>query len=126
MTATELRVVRGVLAAIWLVTAVLSFGVYPMEDSLRLVAKLGWAREWSLLAVYCGAAVDLIMGVLTLALPLRALWVFQGVVIVAYSLLATLLVPEYWLHPFGPLLKNLAILALLWLLYRHDRGGQAA
>jgi hypothetical protein len=126
MTALERRVLRYALATIWLVTAVLSFGLYPMEDSLQLVANLGWSREWSLLAVYSGAAVDLLMGVLTLALPLRALWLFQGAVILTYSLLATLLVPEYWLHPFGPLLKNLAILALLWLLYRHDGRGQAA
>jgi hypothetical protein len=126
MTALELRVLRYVLATIWLVTAVLSFGLYPMEGSLQLVANLGWSRQWSLLAVYSGAAVDLLMGVLTLALPLRALWLFQGAVILTYSLLATMLVPEYWLHPFGPLLKNLAILALLWLLYRHGGGGQPA
>ncbi|MDY6983649.1 MAG: DoxX-like family protein [Pseudomonadota bacterium] len=119
MTSTEMRVLRGVLATIWLVTAVLSFGLYPIEGSLALVADLRLSRQWSLLVVYSGAALDLVMGVLTLALPLRALWLFQGAVIVTYSLLATLLVPEYWLHPFGPLLKNLAILALLWLLYRH-------
>lgn len=126
MTATELRVVRSVLATIWLVTAVLSFGLYPIEDSLALVADLGLSRQWSLLVVYAGAALDLVMAVLTLALPLRALWLFQGAVIVTYSLLATLLVPEYWLHPFGPLLKNLAVLALLWLLYRHDGRGHVA
>lgn len=126
MTSTEMQVLRGVLATIWLVTAALSFGLYPIEGSLALVADLGLPRQWSLLVVYSGAALDLVMGVLTLALPLRALWLFQGAVIVTYSLLATLLVPEYWLHPFGPLLKNLAILALLWLLYRHDGTRNAA
>ncbi len=126
MTSTELRALRGVLATIWLVTAVLTFGLYPIEGSLVLVADFGLPRQWSFLVVYSGAALDLVMGVLTLALPLRALWLFQGGVIVTYSLLATLLVPEYWLHPFGPLLKNLAVLALLWLLYRHDGRGRIA
>ncbi|HEY0963493.1 MAG TPA: DoxX-like family protein [Pseudomonadales bacterium] len=125
MTSTDLRVLRGVLATIWLVTAALSFGVYPIEGSLQLVAGLGLPRQWSLQVVYAGAALDLVLGLLTLAWPVRALWLFQGAVIVTYSVLATLLVPEYWLHPFGPLLKNLAVLALLWLLYRHGNRGVA-
>lgn len=126
MTAMESRVLRVVLATVWLVTAALSFGLYPIEGSLLLVADLGLSRTGSLAVVYAGAALDLAMAVLTLAWPVRALWLFQGAVIVTYSVLATLLVPEYWLHPFGPLLKNLPILALLWLLYLHGGSGQAA
>ena len=126
MSEADRKVLRGVLAAIWLVTAALSFGLYPLEDSLLLVADLGLPRSWSIAVVYAGAALDLLMGVLTLAWPARWLWLSQMTIILAYSVLATLLVPEYWLHPFGPLLKNLAVLALLWLLYRHDPGAGRA
>ena len=126
MSVNDLRVMRAVLATIWLVTAALSFGLYPIEGSLLLVSGLGLPREWAVLVVYAGAALDLVMGVLTLAWPVRMLWLLQGAVIVTYSLLATALVPEYWLHPFGPLLKNLAVLALLWLLYRHEGTRNAA
>lgn len=123
----EWRVARFALAAIWLVTGALSFGLYPIEDSLLLVQDLQLPREFALLVIYGGAALDVLMGLLTLAWPRRALWLGQIGVIVLYSLLATLLVPEYWLHPFGPLLKNLAVLAVLWLLYRHEgRGGRVA
>ena len=119
------RISRYALAAIWLVTAALSFGLYPVENSLLLVEDLGLPRSGLLFVVYAGAALDLVMGVLTLAWPRRVLWLLQIAIIALYSLLATVLVPEYWLHPFGPLLKNLAVLALLWLLYRHDGGGRA-
>jgi hypothetical protein len=34
--------------------------------------------------------------------------------VVVFTLLASAMVPFLWLHPLGPLLKNLPILALLW------------
>lgn len=120
MSPAERKTLRGVLALIWLVTGALSFGLYPVEDSLVLLQKLALPNEQALLVLYAGAAVDVVMGLLTLARPGRRLWLSQLALIAAYTLLATWLVPEYWLHPFGPLLKNLALVALLWLLYRHD------
>jgi hypothetical protein len=44
-------------------------------------------------------------------------------VIVGYTAIITLWLPEYWLHPYGPVLKNLPLLAVLWLLYALDREG---
>jgi hypothetical protein len=117
----DLRILQYVLATIWLVTAALSFGLYPIENSVLLVQKLGMRDDVLRLVVYAGASLDLAMGLATLLAPRRVLWLGQIAIILAYTILATLLVPEYWLHPFGPLLKNLAVLALLWLLYRHDR-----
>jgi hypothetical protein len=29
--------------------------------------------------------------------------------------------PEFWLHPYGPVLKNLPMLAALWLLLELER-----
>jgi hypothetical protein len=43
----------------------------------------------------------------------------QAAVILGYSAIITLWLPQYWLHPFGPVLKNLPILVLLWLLHRY-------
>ena len=36
----------------------------------------------------------------------------------AMTLVATVLQPALWLHPLGPLLKNLPMAALLWHLLR--------
>ena len=126
MTHTELLTLRLVLALVWMVTGILSFGVYPLSDSLALVRPLGLPENLLVLVVYAGAAADLLMGVLTLCLPRRWLWLAQAALITSYSLLATWLVPEYWLHPFGPLLKNFPILVLLWLLYRHSNRATGA
>jgi hypothetical protein len=40
--------------------------------------------------------------------------------IVLYTLIITLRMPEFWLHPYGPLLKNLPMLATIYLLYRFE------
>jgi hypothetical protein len=40
--------------------------------------------------------------------------------VLAYSIIIAIFLPAYWLHPFGPVLKNLPILLLLWLLHEHE------
>jgi hypothetical protein len=42
-------------------------------------------------------------------------------VIVAYTLLITIWLPEFWLHPYGPVVKNIPLLAAICLLYEMDR-----
>jgi hypothetical protein len=70
-------------------------------------------------------------GVLTLLLrgrPLRWLLMAELVALVALPVLASWHHPEFWVHPFGPLIKNVPILAGTWVLLRRgaDRGLPAA
>lgn len=120
MNEMELRIVRYVIAVIWLVTAAVSMGLFPVEQSLEMVAPLGLPRSMALVVVYGAAVLDLVMAILTLRFPRPLVWLAQIALILLYTVLATVLVPDQWLHPFAPLLKNLAVLALLWLLYRHS------
>jgi hypothetical protein len=34
-----------------------------------------------------------------------------------YTIIITFKLPEFWLHPYGPILKNLPMLAALYMLY---------
>ncbi|HEX6722629.1 MAG TPA: SDR family oxidoreductase [Burkholderiaceae bacterium] len=114
-----LPLLRAALAAVWIATAIVSLGVYPVSDSYALLQRAGVPAAWQPLALYGAAAVDLVLGVLTL-LPLRRtrpLWAAQMALIVGYTLIVSLRLPEYWLHPFGPISKNLPLLALLVMLY---------
>jgi hypothetical protein len=45
----------------------------------------------------------------------------QAALIVAYTAIITVWLPEFWLHPYGPILKNLPVLACIVLLYRLER-----
>jgi uncharacterized protein YbjT (DUF2867 family) len=116
-----LPLLRLSLAAVWLITAAVSFGLYPVQHSLELLALAGVPAMLQVPALYGAAALDLAFGVATV-LPLRPrrrrwLWLAQAALILGYSAVITLRLPEFWLHPYGPMSKNLPILALLLLLY---------
>lgn len=116
-----LPVLRWSIALVWIVTGIVSAGLYPVADSLALLARLGIHGGWAVLMLYGAAALDLLLGVLTLAVRRRWLWIAQIALILGYTLIITLYLPEFWLHPFGPVLKNLPMLAMLCLLLAFER-----
>ena len=112
--------VRLSIALVWIVTGIVSLGLYPVEQSYALLARTGVPPALQPLLLYGAAALDLLLGVLSLW-PLRPrwrrrLWLAQIGLVVGYTLIISLRLPEFWLHPYGPLTKNLPMLALLALL----------
>jgi uncharacterized protein YbjT (DUF2867 family) len=117
-----LPLLRLAIALVWIVTGIVSFGVYPVSESLDLLARVGLHGSFALVALYVAAALDLALGVATLVMRRRQwLYALQALVILGYTAIITLWLPEYWRHPYGPVLKNLPLLAALWLLYALDR-----
>jgi uncharacterized protein YbjT (DUF2867 family) len=117
---------RVSVALVWIATGIVSFGVYPVADSLALLARVGLTGPIALVALYTAAVLDLALGVATLALRRRRwLYALQALVILGYTAIITLWLPEYWRHPYGPVLKNLPLLAALALLHALDDGGDA-
>jgi hypothetical protein len=117
-----LPLLRVSVALVWIVTGIVSLGVYPVSASLDLLARVGLHGSLALVALYAAAALDLALGVATLAMRRRQrLYAFQVLVILGYTAIITVWLPEYWLHPYGPVLKNLPLLAALWLLHALDR-----
>ncbi len=116
VAAWTMPMLRIVLALVWLVSAALSFGIFPTVDSLELLARVGLHGGLAWLVLYSAAALDAALGVATLLKPSRLLWRLQFGLIFSYTLIISIWLPEFWLHPFGPVLKNLPILALLLVL----------
>jgi uncharacterized protein YbjT (DUF2867 family) len=111
---------RASLALVWLITSLISLGIYPVADSLTLLARTGLTGTPALFALYGAAGLDLAFGWATLFQPGRRLWLAQIALIAGYSLVIALCLPEYLIHPFGPLSKNLPILALLVVLLSEE------
>jgi uncharacterized protein YbjT (DUF2867 family) len=114
-----LPLLRLSLALVWLISGAVSFGLYPVADSLALLARAGVPTAWQSTVLMAAAACDVVLGVLTVW-PWRRtrwLWATQALLIGVYSAIITARLPEFWLHPFGPLSKNLPLLALLLLLW---------
>jgi uncharacterized protein YbjT (DUF2867 family) len=118
-----LPVLRWSVAVTWIVTGIVSIGAYPVDKSLALLARTGLHGDAALVALYGAALLDLALGIATILAPRRrALYKAQAAVIVGYTIIITACLPEYWLHPYGPVLKNLPLLAALWLLHELDTG----
>ena len=113
------------IATVWIATAWVSALVYPAAESYRLLERTGVPAALAPLMLYGAAGLDLLLGVATLALP-RArrgpLWLAQLALIAFYSLLIAWRLPEFLAHPYGPLTKNLPMLAAIWLLYELEKG----
>jgi uncharacterized protein YbjT (DUF2867 family) len=115
-----LPALRWSIALLWIWTGVVSFGLYPKAQSLALLARVGLHGAMAGFALYGAAALDLVLGVATIAVPARGrgpVWAAQLLLIAGYTVLITLFLPEYWLHPYGPISKNLPLLAAIALVW---------
>jgi uncharacterized protein YbjT (DUF2867 family) len=113
-----LPLLRISIALMWIWTAIVSLWLYPREASHELLARTGIGPSLAPLFLYAAAVLDLLFGFATLLLrDRRLLWLAQMVVIVGYTVIISWRLPEFWLHPYGPILKNLPILAAIYTLY---------
>ncbi len=106
---------RWSIALVWIWTGIVSLGLYPVAESYALLARLDLHGALATVLLYGAALLDLAFGVATLALRRhrRAMWLAQMGLIAGYTLLITWRLPEFWLHPYGPILKNLPMLAAI-------------
>jgi hypothetical protein len=113
------RLLRFSLVAVWLATAAVSL-IELNGQSRQVLADAGvTSPSWLVQSLIVGGAVaDLLVGIALWRWPGRASYITALALMAAMTLAATVLQPSLWLHPFGPLLKNLPIAAVLWHLIR--------
>lgn len=121
MNRASTQLLRASLVVVWLATAVVS--VWELHGQSReLLAGLpaAWTEgntSWLPTAIILvGAATDTVLGLWLALRPGRKAYGTALLVMLAMTLLATAIHPAWWLHPFGPLTKNLPIAAILWVL----------
>ena len=61
---------------------------------------------------------DAAIGVSLLLRPRRWLWGLQLALVGGYTMVLSVCLPQFWLHPFGPLSKNLPLLAVMAVMWR--------
>ena len=116
MNKAQSRLLRYSLVFVWLATAVVS--VWELDgQSRQLLATLPFNSTQLVTAlVLAGAAADAVVGLWIALWPGRAAYAVALLLMVAMTLLATAIEPGWWLHPFGPLTKNIPIAAILIVL----------
>ncbi len=109
---------RLAIAFIWLWTGLVVLFLSPIEESVALMAPLGLPERPALLLIVVLAIGEILLGGLTLINWRVRLWsVIQIGLIVSFTMVLTIIYPELWLHPFGPLSKNVPLLAATIVLY---------
>ena len=112
-----LPLLRGSLGLVWIVSGMVSLGLYPVEESLGMLRRVGLTGSTAQAALYGAALLDIAFGAATLLVGGRLLWQLQIALIFGYTAIISVFLPELWLHPFGPVLKNLPMLAALVVLH---------
>ncbi len=108
---------RLAISFVWLWTGWVSAFVYPVADSYRLLEQVGVPAMLHPVFLYGASALDFALGVATLiGWRLRPVVYCQVALMLIYMIVITATLPEYWAHPFGPLTKNLPLLAASFVL----------
>lgn len=104
------------IAGMWVVAGLVSW-MYAREYGLTLLAKLGLSPDLAMGAFIAACGVNVALGVATLLVPGRPLWLAQLVVMGFYTVALSWAAPQLWIDPFGALVKNIPIaVALLGLM----------
>jgi len=115
-----LRCLRHSLVFVWLATAAVS--VWERHgQSLALLRAAGLSdASWIAALIWAGAATDAALGLALWFKPGRLTYLLALAGMLLMTLLATVLAPDLWLHPLGPLTKNLPLAVILSILWRRS------
>lgn len=100
------------IAIMW-VTAGLVSWTYAQDYGVALLAKLGLSLDLAEGAFIAACGVNVVLGLATLLTPGRILWWVQLAVMGFYTLALSWVAPPLWVDPFGALVKNLPLAAVL-------------
>lgn len=117
MQPVDQYLIRYSLAFMWIFTALTSlfWGRASGIEILEAADITGLSAE---LLIDSGSLLDLFIGLWLLSdKAQKTCCNWQLVTITTFTVLLSLISPEYWLHPFGPITKNIPIIVLI-LIYR--------
>jgi hypothetical protein len=116
-----LPLLRASVALVWVAGGVASLA-YPLRESLALLERVGLTGGPAMAALYGGALLDIALGIGVYATRARRwLWRAQLALLLLYSVIIAVWLPEYWLHPFGPLVKNIPLFVAIVALHELER-----
>lgn len=108
---------RSSVAFMWLMSGVVSLLPHSADASLALLRDIGVPAALAPGVLIGASVLDIALGILSI-LPRRLpfLWTGQILLVLLYTAIISVFLPQLWLEPFGPVAKNVPILALLLLL----------
>lgn len=112
----SMTLARASLVLLWWGTVAASLHDGGAAGMALLQQATSISADAALALVLLGCAWDAAIGLLLLLRPGALTYRLATLGVIGMTVLATALVPTLWLDPFGALLKNLPVLALLALM----------
>lgn len=113
-------VARLSLSFLWFFTGITS-ALFARDVGYEVLANGGITGNLATLCIFSGSVLDVVIGIwLLTGKKLKVCYLVQMVVIAVYTLLLTAIEPTFWLHPFGPLTKNIPLLVMIYYLYNKE------
>jgi nucleoside-diphosphate-sugar epimerase len=107
---------RWSVGFMWIIAGIVSLGP-RFAAGLELLRQVGVSATLAPTLLTGAAILNIALGILTM-LPRRKplLWTVQILLVLLYTAIISVFLPELWLEPFGPVAKNVPILVALLLL----------
>ncbi len=112
---------RMSLSFLWVFTGI-SSQFLAKDIGYEVLGEGGITGVYADICILSGSLLDIIIGLWILTgKHMKICYLAQMSVIVVYSVILTFIDPSFWIHPFGPLTKNIPILVILYSLYRFEK-----
>jgi DoxX-like family len=112
----NLKLLRFSLVVVWLITGLVSLIELRGQSAALLLAAGMTNPAWIDTLIWSGAALDAALGLALWLIPRKSVYWCALLSMLLMTVIATLLSPSLWLHPLGPLLKNIPLAAMFWVL----------
>jgi uncharacterized protein YbjT (DUF2867 family) len=105
-------VIFACLSLFWLVSGIV--GLIRQDEAADILVSRGVTADFAHIPVLVGSAADILVGAAVLVRPLARPALLAMIAITLFYLVAsTLLAPDLWLAPLGPLVKTIPALCLV-------------
>ena len=105
------------LAFLWIFTGLTSVYFSP-EIGYEILANANVNGALADVAIYAGGILDIVLGLwLITSFKTKLCCITQISVITVYTILLTFIDASFWLHPFGPITKNIPLIVLIGYVY---------
>jgi hypothetical protein len=113
---------RFTLAMLWIASGLISAFAYPVEASYTMLVQVGIPNTLAPVALYAASTVDVCLGVaLLFSYHIRSVLFLQIAAMLIYSAVITASMPDLWIHPFGPVTKNIPLLVATLVLLAEEK-----
>jgi hypothetical protein len=114
------KVAKYSLALLWIWTGLTSI-VFSPEIGYKILAGASITGLVAEVAIYAGGILDILLGLwLLTAFKTKLCCITQVSMIIVYTALLTFIDSSFWLHPFGPITKNIPIIVLIGYVYAYS------